>query len=388
MRRSVALVGESLRTPVANDSEAMWEVLEQLQPGQRPVQFGEKSLDALQLSAVYPVGDPGSPRAHELFGASPAAHSSRLLFDTVSESGAALAKVYTGTRTTLFAATSLGGIVADQQDDRPPAPENGRLSTRGYHGPAEAVGRACGVPALTVNNACASANQAVGLAYRAICAGHCDAALVAAYDLLSPFVVAGFHALGALDPLPSRPFQEDRAGLNLGEAVACIALVAEDVRESAVGTYPQLLGFGAAGDAHHLTRPHPRGAGIERAAISALEQAALSWADIDAVSVHGTGTWHNDAMEQAFLRQRLNHGTPLHASKPLFGHTLGASGMVDLLSILLMQQRKSIPGAFSVDSGWPGDSAPGASEAAAGTWLSLSSGFAGSNAALIIGSGR
>lgn len=126
------------------------------------------------------------------------------------------------------------------------------------------------------------------------------------------------------------PFDRNRAGLNLGEGAGILVLETEEVSDSRKRhTGIQLVGYGAASDAYHLTAPHPEGRGLESALLLALREAELDADSIAFVNTHGTATPDNDRVEGRTLHRIL--GTkPLYLStKGLTGHTLGAAGGIE-----------------------------------------------------------
>jgi 3-oxoacyl-[acyl-carrier-protein] synthase-1 len=133
----------------------------------------------------------------------------------------------------------------------------------------------------------------------------------------------GFAALEALSSDYCKPFSRYRDGINLGEAAAFFLLSREPGEVA-------LLGGAASSDAHHISAPHPEGAGAYRAMSDALADAGLSTADADYLNLHGTGTVQNDAMESKAVNKLFGNQLPCSSSKSMTGHTLGASGALEL----------------------------------------------------------
>jgi 3-oxoacyl-(acyl-carrier-protein) synthase len=215
----------------------------------------------------------------------------------------------------------------------------------------------------------------------------CDAALVAGIDVISPFVHAGFAALGAVDPEPTAPFCATRRGLNLGEAAVAFVLVRADAFPDA--DVVDVVGYGSSCDAHHLTRPDLTGAGLARAMSAALADADLAPTDVDVVSAHATGTTFNDTMEDGAFRRVFGAHRPLvHCAKPVTGHTLGAAGAIDALAMALALERGRLPPTYRRGELDPALAfAPAQDETALArdaVVLSASSGFGGSNAVLVL----
>ncbi|MFI5297820.1 MAG: beta-ketoacyl synthase N-terminal-like domain-containing protein [Polyangiales bacterium] len=241
-----------------------------------------------------------------------------------------------------------------------------------------------------VLTACSSSTLAIGLAKRWLDAGDCDVAIAGGYDALTVFVAAGFEALGATTAtVPPRPLCRDRDGMSLGEGAALLLLGADaHANERSPKLY--VRGFGASGDAVHLTAPDREAGGMRRAGARALEDALLTNAELDLVSLHGTATAFNDPMEAraiaALLGERAST-VPVCASKALLGHTLGAAGALETGIVIEALSRGVVPA--TPCEGTRDESlaltAPthveGAELRAA---LKLSAAFGGANAALIL----
>jgi len=208
-------------------------------------------------------------------------------------------------------------------------------------------------------------------------------------DALGLVPYFGFRRLMIYDEQPCRPFDRDRAGLNLGEGAACLVLEAPAAAE-ARGARPLavLRAYAAAADAHHLTAPHPEALGLRQALKAALAQAGLSPGDLAFVNVHGTATPDNDRAEALALARELP-GTPLWAAKGALGHTLGAAGALEAALTVMALERGSLPPSYGFASP---DPALGLSPAPPGpvcgrAGLSTSLGFGGANSVLIFEKG-
>jgi 3-oxoacyl-(acyl-carrier-protein) synthase len=197
-------------------------------------------------------------------------------------------------------------------------------------------------PVQTVSVACVSGLVAISQGTKLIQRGEADAVLVVGMDCLSEFVVAGFTALKALDPLGCRPFDAARCGLSPGEAGAAMVLVRADlISLPAI----RIRGFGSGNDANHLTGPSRDGSGLAQAIRAALADAKLSPEEIDFVHAHGTGTGYNDAMESLALNTVFGDACPpVSGSKGMLGHTLGAAGVIETIICILAMQGNFLPG--------------------------------------------
>ena len=262
--------------------------------------------------------------------------------------------------------------------------------------PAAVVSQVLGVfgPRATFSTACSSSALAIAAAANAIRRGRARVALAIGCDQLCRLTYAGFDALQALDPAPCRPFDRERRGLSLGEGAG--ALVLEDLEQArARGAKVRalVLGAGTATDAHHVTAPHPDGAGARAALMAALAAARLEPAAVDYVNAHGTGTRQNDAVEIAALRavfgRHLAH-VPISSSKSQVGHTLAAAGAIEAVVTVLGLEHGCLPPTLNLrtpDPAWDDlDLVPTAGRRMRiGIAVSSSFGFGGHNVTLVFG---
>ncbi len=180
---------------------------------------------------------------------------------------------------------------------------------------------------LVLSNACVSGVLAVAVAKRLIDQGRFDHVFAVGGDLVTRFVLSGFNSFQALSHEPCRPYCKTRSGINIGE-VAASTLVTNndnDLVEEAV----TIIGEASCNDANHISGPSRTGEGLFRSVESALKQADLK--RVDYICAHGTATSFNDEMEAiAFDRLKIQD-TPLNSLKGYFGHTLGASGLLETI---------------------------------------------------------
>lgn len=243
---------------------------------------------------------------------------------------------------------------------------------------------------ITISNACVSGADSVGLALSMLMSGNCDRVLCGGLDALCLVPHTGFARLMVYDASPCRPFDKDRAGLNLGEAAAFMVLERSDIAEArGQRILGRVLGSGSASDAHHFTSPHPEGAGLEAAVTEALAQAGVSKKELAFVNVHGTGTRENDKVEGKTLH-RILPGTPLWCTKGLTGHTLGAAGTLEAVFTLWALEKGVLPASVGFRQQDPEIGVSPVSERTALTKkvaLSTSLGFGGCNSALVLAAG-
>ena len=198
------------------------------------------------------------------------------------------------------------------------------------HNPAPYVSRALDLrgPVSTINNACASGTDAVGQASEWIEEGICELVIAGGTDELSRVPYLGFSSLLNTSERPCRPFDAGRDGLNLGEGAGVLIIEARASAERrGVRPLARLGGYGCSADAHHMTAPHPGGAGLERALRQALS--GRDPADISFVNAHGTATVLNDAVEGTTLARLFGSGVRVVGTKGYTGHALGAAGALE-----------------------------------------------------------
>lgn len=200
-----------------------------------------------------------------------------------------------------------------------------------YHRPALSAQRIAehvgiGGGAIVCCNACISGVSAQILADRLISAGHYDNAVVCGADLVSSFTASGFLSFKSLSNEACRPFDADRQGLNLGEAAATIVFTrADSLREG-----DWLFERGEMdNDAFHLSTPAPSGEGARKVLEAVMKGRDAS--ELAFVSAHGTATMFNDQMESVAIEKAGLSAVPLTALKGWFGHTLGASGVLEVI---------------------------------------------------------
>jgi 3-oxoacyl-[acyl-carrier-protein] synthase-1 len=208
-------------------------------------------------------------------------------------------------------------------------PKNYDLRVQGAAAPAEYGAAFFGLrgPVLALATACASSATAIIRGAELIRSGICDAVIAGGADIASDMVLLGFTALEAVSPEPCNPFSKNRRGINLGEGAAFFVLSREKLEAPAI----VLAGYGESADGHHLTAPHPEGAGAVKAMEGALARGGLTPEDISYVNLHGTGTVLNDRAEALAMRRIFgDKQPPAGSSKPITGHTLGAAGTLEL----------------------------------------------------------
>jgi 3-oxoacyl-[acyl-carrier-protein] synthase II len=254
-------------------------------------------------------------------------------------------------------------------------------------------------PNFAVATACASAANSIGDALRAIQYGDADVMLTGGSEAaLTPIGLAGFQNMRALSTRgdapqrASRPFDVDRDGFVLAEGAGMVVIEElEHARKRGARIYAELKGYGASGDAGHITQPDEEGRGAAHAMSMALRDAGLPPEAVDYVNAHGTSTPLGDVAEtKAVKRVFGDHARRLAISstKSQLGHTLGASGGIEMVVCALTMDRGVIAPTINLDSPDPEcdlDYTPNtARDARVDVAMSNSFGFGGHNASLVL----
>ena len=240
----------------------------------------------------------------------------------------------------------------------------------------------------TISTACSSAANAIIAGAEMIRSGEADIVVAGGAEALTRFHLNGFNSLMIIDRERCRPFDRDRAGLNLGEGAAYVVLESEAcARKRNAPIHAELAGWSNACDAFHQTATSPEGEGPYLAMTQAIAMAGLQPADIQYVNAHGTGTPDNDRSESVALRRVFGSDVPpVSSTKPFTGHTTSASGSIETVISLLAIQNGFIP----ANLGWkhPMDEGVkpslGVREAHLDAVLCNAFGFGGNDSALVL----
>lgn len=324
---------------------------------QIPAHFNYKNLPLGVISDLAP--EPGQSRACELL---------RRLCHRLPE---------LPPDTRLYLATTVGAIDVLEHADDPAEPDCTGLLL------AEAKRLTRLDWAVLVAAACASGQTATAMAMRALRLGHCQHALVIGLDITSEFVTGGFASLRAYAKTTAHPYDRNRDGLVLGEGIGALLLTAQP----ATGSLGTLTAAFESCDASHITAPDLTGNALAALIRRTLDSAQLSPNDIAGIIGHGTGTLHNDASELAALNQVFPDPTPLISIKGNIGHTLGATGVLQIVYGLQFIKRGTLPPQAGLTT--PADGAERFVSTApqplrTNRLLSLNVGFGGLNSTIIL----
>ena len=209
-------------------------------------------------------------------------------------------------------------------------------------------------PNYATVSACATSAHAIGDAFRAIQYGDADIILSGGAEAtVTPMAIGGFANMKALSErndspeTASRPFDATRDGFVMGEGSGVVVLEElEHARKRGARIYAEIVGYGATGDAYHLTAPAPGGEGAQRAMRRAMQDAGLAPADVQYINAHGTSTPANDLNETKAIKAVFGDEAKkvsVSSTKSATGHMLGAAGAVEFIFSVLAVREGRIP---------------------------------------------
>ncbi|MGM0462667.1 MAG: beta-ketoacyl-ACP synthase II [Fibrobacterota bacterium] len=254
-------------------------------------------------------------------------------------------------------------------------------------------------PNYCVVSACASGSHSIGDAMMALKSGMMDVCVAGGAEAaISPLSYSGFCSMKALstrndEPAKaSSPFDRKRDGFVMGEGSGVLVLeTLEHAKKRGAKIYAELTGYGATGDAHHLSSPAPDGEGAVRSMRMALKSAGRTPEDIEYINAHGTSTPMNDKNETQAIKTtfpQTAHSLSISSTKSMTGHLLGASGAIELIAAVKAVNTNIIPPTINYedpDDGLDLDYTPNtAQKRSISCAMSNSFGFGGHNASLIV----
>ena len=403
--RRVVVTGMGCVTPLGNDLPTFWSNLVAGKNGIGPITKFDTTDFKAKLAAEVRDFDP------KLYMEKPQILHSDLYaqlamaaaVQAMEDSG--IAGTVPGERMGVYIGTGIGGIQTFEA-------EHSKLLNKGprrvsaYFIPMMianiassmiAIRYGCMGPAMPAVTACASGSNAIGEALRVVRHGYADAMICGGAEAtVTPLAAAGFCNMQALstseDPnAASLPFDARRGGFVMGEGSGILVLEEyEHAKARGAKIYGEVCGYGSTNDAHHITAPHPEGAGGARAMADALREAGYTGDELVYVNAHGTGTHLNDAIETMALKKAFGEEKArallISSTKSMTGHMLGAAGAVEAIASLKALEEGVVPPTINLLEADPDcdlNYVPGTAVQAPVTLaLSNSLGFGGHNACL------
>lgn len=207
--------------------------------------------------------------------------------------------------------------------------------------------------------ACATGTNCIGDAFRSIKHGYSDIIIAGGAEAaISEIGVAGFTNLTALSTNPDpkkacRPFDKNRDGFVMGDGSGVVILEElEHALKRGAKIYGEVVGYGATGDAYHMTAPSPDGSGAGKAMKLAMEEAGIKPSDVSYINAHGTSTPANETSEIKAINYALGDeapNVPVSSTKSMTGHLLGAAGAIEAIACIKALEDGFIPPTLNVD---------------------------------------
>ncbi len=363
MRRRVVVTGLGAVTPVGNDVATTWQALLDGVSGAANITHFDASAYSVRFACEVKGFDPlltmdrKEVRRADPYTQYAMAASVEAMRDAGFEHGG-----YDPNQTGVIIGSGIGGIQTfEQQHDM--LRDRGPSKISAFFVPMFISDIAAGVVSMRFNargpnfatvSACATGGHAIGTAFRTIQYGDADVIIAGGAEAaVSPMAIGGFANMTALstrndDPArASRPFDAGRDGFVLGEGAGVLVLEElEHARRRGARIYGEIIGYGATGDAYHLTGQREDHEGLQRAMRRAIEDGGISPADVQYVNAHGTSTPLNDPNESRAIRAVFGeHADRLTVSstKSCHGHMLGATAAVEMIACALALRDQVVP---------------------------------------------
>jgi 3-oxoacyl-[acyl-carrier-protein] synthase II len=374
MSRRVVVTGMGVITPVGNDVATTWRALLDGKSGAGPITRFDASNFPVRFACEVKDFDPlqymekkEAKRADQFTQYAVAAAR-----QAMTHAGLAEQNGQDPDRIGVIVGSGIGGLkIFEEQHDVYRQRGPGKISP--FFIPMFISDIAAGIVSMQFNakgpnyatvSACATSAHAIGDAYRTIQYGDADIMITGGAEAtVTPMAIGGFANMKALSerndsPMTaSRPFDATRDGYVMGEGSGIVILEElEHARQRGATIYGEIVGYGATGDAYHLTAPAPNGEGAQRAMKRALNDASLRPDEIQYINAHGTSTPANDLNETAAIKAVFGDcakSVNVSSTKSATGHMLGAAGAVEFVICTLVVGEGVIPPTINYETADP-----------------------------------
>jgi 3-oxoacyl-[acyl-carrier-protein] synthase II len=364
MKRRVVVTGLGAITPVGNDVATTWRALVEGQSGAATITKFDPSNFPVRFACEVKNFDPSAyMERKEAKRADPfTQYAVSCAVQAMQDAGLSNGASYDPDRTGVIIGSGIGGLKTfEEQHDV--YRERGPNRISAFFIPMFISDIAAGIVSMRFNakgpnyatvSACATSAHAIGDAFRTIQYGDADIMITGGSEAtVTPMAIGGFSNMKALSErndspaTASRPFDATRDGFVMGEGGA--VLILEELghaQRRGARIHGEIVGFGATGDAYHLTAPAPDGEGAQRAMRRAMEDAGLGLGDVQYINAHGTSTPANDLNETRAIKAVFgDHATDVSVSstKSCTGHMLGAAGAIECIVSIMAVKECTVP---------------------------------------------
>lgn len=363
MNKRVVITGVGAVTPLGNDAHTSWEHIKSGVSGIGPATlFDVEKVDvkiAAEVKGFLPEEFMDKKESRRMGRYSQFAIAASQM--AVKDAGIQIGEGIQPERVGVWIGSGIGGLAEFEEQHRKFI-EKGQRRVNPFTIPMFIPDMAAGQVSISlgakgINNcsvtACASGANSIGDAFRVIQKGDVDVMIAGGTEAtITGMTVAGFSNMTALSKNPdpataSRPFDKNRDGFVIGEGAGIVVLEElEHALARGAAIYGELVGYGATGDAHHITTPAPEGEGAGRAMKLALADAGITPEEVDYINAHGTSTYYNDLYETLAIKDVFKeHAYKLSVSstKSMTGHLLGATGAIEAIFSLFAIKDGIIP---------------------------------------------
>jgi 3-oxoacyl-[acyl-carrier-protein] synthase II len=364
MKRRVVVTGLGCVTPVGNDVATTWSAILGGKGGAAPITKFDASAWPVRFACELKGFDPlGYMDRKEAKRADPyTQYAMAAAVQAMQDAGFKDGQGYTPEDTGVIIGSGIGGL-SSFEEEHDVYRERGQSKISPFFIPKFIADIAAGIvsmrfhakgPNYATVSACATSAHAIGDATRTIQYGDADVIIAGGSEAaVTPMSIGGFANMKALSErndspeTASRPFDAGRDGFVMGEGAGIVILEElEHARRRGARIYAEVAGYGATGDAHHLTAPAPEGEGAQRAMRRALKDAGIEASGVQYINAHGTSTPANDLNETKAIKGVFGKhaaGVNVSSTKGATGHMLGAAGSVEFILGTLAIQHNIIP---------------------------------------------
>ncbi len=407
MKRRVVVTGIGMITPVGLDTESSWQGLIKGKSGIGPItQFDDKAIPTQIAGEIHGFDPEKYIEPKEIKKMDRFIHLAIAASQMAMDDSGLKITPENAERAGVMVSAGMGGLPAIERVHDAYRDKGFRRITP-FFIPMTIINEAAGIlsirygakgPNISIVTACATGTHSIGEAFKIIQRSDADIMIAGGTEsCICPLGVGGFNAMKALSTRneepekASRPFDATRDGFIMGEGSGIVVLEdMESALKRGARIYAEVVGYGASGDAYHITSPAPNGEGAARCMAAAMKDAGVSPADMGYINAHGTSTKYGDELETMAIKTVFGdraYKVPVSSTKSMTGHLLGAAGGVEAVVTILALDRGVLPPTINLEHPDPEcdlDYIPHtARKTQADVAMSNSFGFGGTNGCLV-----